>query len=234
MLFLNVWEEGGRSCRPNDALRFFPELCSPSAGEQPALFTLSPKANTASSFTTCIFAWVAPFTLLNSVTASSSECKNKALAQFWAVKGVLLRSVCQQPIKANSTAQAVHSATEGFSQNAHRQDIEFSVRRLLLWNDKGILVSVSGKLHMRCSRASFWGQTSRWEERETEMGIQVFLRISLNVQEPLCTYFLLSFWKVGSRSEAISRVLSPCSCELCRLWRPLPFRQEEAFCWEST
>lgn len=106
------------------SLRFFPELCSPSAGEQPALFTLSPKATTASSFTTWIFTWVAPFTLLNSVTASSCEFKNKALAQFWAVKGVLLRSVCQQPIKANSTGQAVHSAIEGFSQNAHWQDIE--------------------------------------------------------------------------------------------------------------
>lgn len=169
MLFLNVWEEGGRSCWPYDVLRCFPELCSPSAGEQPALFTLSPKATTASSFMTCIFAWVAPFTLLNSVTASSYECKNKGLAQFWAVKGVLLRSVCQQPIKANSTGQAVHAA-EGFSQNAYWQDIEFSVRRLLLWNDEGILVSVLGELHMRCSRASFWGQTSRRGERETGDG----------------------------------------------------------------
>lgn len=161
------------------SLRFFPELCSPSAGEQPALFTLSPKATTASSFMTFIFTWVAPFTLLNSVTASSCECKNKALAQFWAVKGVLLRSVCQQPIKANSTGQAVHSAIEGFSQNAHWQDIEFSVKRLLLWNDKGILVSALGKLHMRCSRASFLGQTSRWGERDRDEDTGVCILASM-------------------------------------------------------
>lgn len=84
---------------------------------------------------------------------------------------------------------------------------------------------------MRCSRASFWGQTGeeRLLEREglggEEKGGCRCLHISLNM-EPLCTNFLLSFWKVGSRLEAISRVLSPCWCELCRLWWPLPFRQE--------
>lgn len=116
------------------------------------------KATAASSIMTSIFAWVVPFTLLNSVTARSCECKKKAPDQFWAVKGVLLRSICQRPIKADSVGQAVHTAIEGFSQNAHWQDIVFSARRLPLRNDegvKGILLSVLETLYMRCSRATF-------------------------------------------------------------------------------
>lgn len=47
------------------------------------------------------------FTLLNSVTASSCACKKRTLLQFWAVNRVLLRLVCQQPIKANGIGQVV-------------------------------------------------------------------------------------------------------------------------------
>lgn len=57
------------------------------------------------------------------------------------------------------------------------------------------------------------GEKERLLEKERlggeEKGGYRCLRTSLNM-EPLCTNFLLSFWKVGSRSEAISRVLSPC------------------------
>lgn len=62
------------------------------------------------------------------------------------------------------------AAIEGFSQNSHWQDIVFFAGRLPLWNDEGvngILVSVLEALYMRCSGATFWGQTSRLGERET-------------------------------------------------------------------
>lgn len=239
MLFFDTLRKG-RSRRP--VLRFFPELWSPSAGEQPALFTLSQsaimwcdcaelqpttKATTASSFVTSIFAWVVPFTLLNSVTASSCECKKKAVVQFWAVKGLLLRPVCQRPIKANCTGQAVHATIEGFSQNAYWQYIEFSVRKDAVVKWRGDIGFCFGRVVYEVFKGVLSGgrhpdgEKERLLEKERlggeEKGGYRCLRTSLNM-EPLCTNFLLSFWKVGSRSEAISRVLSPCWCELCRLW----------------
>lgn len=47
-------------------------------------------------------------------------------------------------------------------------------------------------------------------EKKTGTGYRC-LYISLNI-EPLCTHFLLSFWKVGSRSEAISSVFPMLMC----------------------
>lgn len=44
--------------------------------------------------------------------------------------------------------------------------------------------------------------------------------------ELLLAPFLLSFWKVGSRAEAISRERSPCRHEHHRLLMPLPSREE--------
>lgn len=136
-----------------------------------------------------MLSWVVPFALLNSVTASLVNA-NESAGPALSSRGVLLGSVCQRPIKANSAGKAVHAAIEGFTQNAHWQDIVFSMRRLPLWNDegvKGILVSVLEALYMRCSRATFWGQTSRRGEREKLLekerpggeekgGIQVFVR----------------------------------------------------------
>lgn len=91
------------------------------------------RATTASSLMSSIFAWVVPFTFMNSVTA---ECKKKKVKR---VKGVLLRSVCQRPIKADNIGQAVHAAIEQFSQNTHWQDIVCSARRLPLCNNERVL-----------------------------------------------------------------------------------------------
>lgn len=250
MLFLTLWGKGvgGREGVTLAWSRFFPVFCSPSTGECPALFSLSnsaiiccnctdlqpaTEATTANPFMTSIFAWVVPFKSLSSVTASSYECKNKACVQFGAVKGGLLRSVCQRPINANSAGQAVLAACRAFWKCilACRM-IRFSIK-LPFWNDKGKLVSVLEELYLRWSKTSFWEQTTRWigrgtvKEREVAKGEKEgyrCLHICLGL-EPVCTNFLLSFWKVGSCSEGISRVLSPCWWELCRMLMPLPFRQ---------
>lgn len=157
------------------------------------------------------------------------QCKKESATkvQFWTVKGVLLRSICQRPIKANSTGQAVLAAIEGFSQNAHWQNIVFSLCKKAAivewWRSKEDIGFCFGSvvyyevfkgyflvadIQMELKR-NFW-----WKEgREGELGGYRCVCISLNM-EPLCTNFLLSFWKVGSRSEAISRVFSPCWCVL--------------------
>lgn len=89
--FWHSEKTGGRSRWPNNVPGFFPELRSPSAGWQPALVSFSQSAvmswfaqnytayHKKNSIMTSIFAWVVPFTSLNSVTASSCECKIKFL-----------------------------------------------------------------------------------------------------------------------------------------------------------
>ncbi len=106
---------------------------------------------------------------------------------------------------------------------------------------KGDIAFCFGNVVYEVFKGYFLGadiQTGRERERETagereagkgrEGGVGYrCLCMSLNM-EPLCTNFLLSIWKVGSRQS----VFSPCWCVLmwalpaCRLWRPLLFRQE--------
>lgn len=78
---------------------------------------------------------------MNSVTE-----KKKGWFSFWPEKVVLLRSVCQRPIKVNSNGQAAHPAMEGFSLKAHWQDTVVSARSLPLWND--VMSSVVSKVYI--------------------------------------------------------------------------------------
>lgn len=200
------------------------------------------KATTASSIMTSIFAWVVPFTLLNSVTA---ECKKKKVKR---VERVLLWSVCQGPFKADSIGQAVHAAIEGFSHNTHWQDIVCSARRLPLCNDEGINGNnsfFSGNIVYEVYKAYFCGgrrpdgHNKQLLEKEKCIGEHRGYRcvcVSFNV-EPRCKNFLLSFWKSGfllrGNQQSVPMLMcadvSSAGCDGLTLsgWR-------EGVCWDST
>lgn len=196
MLFFDTLREGREVLLALWCPKILFRPCSPSAGEQPALFTSSQSAvmwcdctelqpsihaTTASAFMTSIFAWVVPFTLLNSVTGNSCECKEKAVLQFWAVKLLLLRPVCQRPITANCTGQDVQAAIGGFSPNACWQDIRFSVGKAAIVKWRWYIGLRYGRLLYEVFKGFFLGpdrrrQTARERGagRERERGIQVF------------------------------------------------------------
>lgn len=88
---------------------------------------------------------------------------------------------------------------------------------------KGILVSCFGSIVYEVFMGYFlgadiqpgrkrdcWRRTS-WEGKRKGGGEYRCLCIRFNM-EPLCTNFLLSFWKVHSRSEAISSVFPMLMC----------------------
>lgn len=219
----------GRSCWLCDVQRFFPELCSPSAGEQPALCTSSPLSGTLGlrlrekkgGGETTTKAWVVIFISLNQVSAKSVDVQNIFCCNFSQQMG-LYRPICQRPITANSTSQTVLAAIlKAFSRRWLAEEWIFCQ------NERGILVSFLGRAAYEVFEGDSLGsdiqpklQKKKQTAREGKArqgfggsggvgsGGHRCLRVSRNM-ELLCINFLLSFWKVGSRLEAISRALSP-------------------------